>query len=54
MRVRHENAGPEKEETPSISNSNPRFHAYRHSQGHRNTSDLLVYQNLQWNKRAYI
>jgi hypothetical protein len=43
MRVIHENGGPEKElRLPSISNSNPRFHAYRHSQGHRNTSDLLV------------
>ena len=29
-------------ETPSISNSNPRFHAYRRSKGHKNTSDLLV------------
>ena len=29
-------------EIPSISSSNPRFQAYRHSQGHKNTSDLLV------------
>jgi hypothetical protein len=43
MRVIHENGGPEKElRLPTISNSNPRFHAYRRSQAHRNTSDLLV------------